>query len=64
MNTIFNAHSRTYSLPILFSCLGAGVEVPDANVGLFNPEATPNSAVVRPLLLYIIPVLILDLGLG
>lgn len=32
------------------------------NVGFFNPEATPNSDMLGPLLLYIIPVPILDLG--
>ena len=30
------------------------------NVGLFNPDATPNSDVIGPLFLYIIPVPILD----
>jgi len=33
------------------------------NIGLFNPEVTPSSIAVGPLLLYIIPVPILDLGL-
>ena len=33
------------------------------NVGFFNPEVTPSSITVGPLLLYIIPVPILDLGL-
>lgn len=33
---------------------------PVVNVGLFSPDATPNSDVIGPVLLYIIPVPILD----